>query len=88
MVGGVPAAIERARAELISLGLTSVKAGFAIDLGAGFGMHSIALAQSGSTVLAVDSSTELLAELARQAVGLPIEAVQADIVGFTSRLER
>ncbi len=88
MAGGVPAAIERGRTELTSLGLIPGKAGFAVDLGAGFGMHAIALAQSGLTVLAVDSSAELLAELARHADGLSLQTTQADIVGFTARLER
>src|SRR5579859_1254187 len=88
MAGGVPAAIERGRAELTSLGLLAREAGFAIDLGAGFGMHAIPLAQTGLAVVAVDTSEALLAELVRHAADLSIETVQADIVGFAGRRER
>jgi hypothetical protein len=88
MAGGVPAAIERGRAELTSLGLACGETGLAVDLGAGFGMHAIPLARSGREVVAIDTSAELLAELARHAGGLSIETLQADIAGFAGRLAR
>lgn len=62
--------------------------GYAVDLGAGFGMHSIPLARAGFEVLALDSSAQLLAELRAQADGLPLEAVEADLLRFTDHLRR
>ena len=60
--------------------------GYAVDLGAGFGMHSIPLARAGLRVLAIDTSAYLLDELRRHGAGLPVTAIQADLRGFTSRL--
>jgi len=47
MVGDLDAAFARGRAELDELGLPSSTDGAAIDLGAGFGLHGIPLAERG-----------------------------------------
>ncbi len=60
--------------------------GYAVDLGAGFGMHSIPLAQSGFRVLGVDSSTHLLSELRKHSEGLDVETVEGDLLDFASHL--
>lgn len=53
--------------------------GFAIDLGAGHGIQSIALAQLGFRVLSVDFNAHLLNELRARIGSYPIEIVQEDI---------
>jgi hypothetical protein len=86
MSGGVDAALLRGGGELDSLGFGPRATGQAVDLGAGFGMHSIPLARRGFAVLAIDSSPELLAELEEHAAGLPIRTAAADILSFRSHL--
>jgi len=63
MAGGMESAITRGQDELAEIGLLNRGARYAVDLGAGFGMHSIPLARAGCRVLAVDSSAILLNEL-------------------------
>lgn len=86
MCGGAQAALARGEAELDALGLLPRASRRAVDLGAGFGMHSIPLARRGFEVLALDSSAELLRELRALAGALAIEAVQDDLRNFRERL--
>jgi 2-polyprenyl-3-methyl-5-hydroxy-6-metoxy-1,4-benzoquinol methylase len=57
MAGGFDAAVSRGETEIeatlpnLSRGIT------AVDLGAGFGMHTIPLARRGCSVIAIDTST-------------------------------
>jgi 2-polyprenyl-3-methyl-5-hydroxy-6-metoxy-1,4-benzoquinol methylase len=88
MAGGAEAAISRGEAELESLGLTPRSTAIAVDLGAGFGMHSIPMARRGYSVVAVDSSAELLRELQAHAGNLPIRTVKADLLSFPDHLAR
>jgi SAM-dependent methyltransferase len=82
MSGGVDAALARGEAEIADL-LPQQAAGLtAVDLGAGFGMHAIALARRGWSVVAVDSSAILLDELRRQAAKLSLKTVQDDLLSF------
>jgi SAM-dependent methyltransferase len=62
--------------------------GIAVDLGAGFGMHSIPLARAGHQVLAVDTSRLLLAELRKHGKGLGVTAIEADLLDFSAHLRR
>ncbi|HXS21870.1 MAG TPA: class I SAM-dependent methyltransferase [Steroidobacteraceae bacterium] len=83
MAGGAAAAFAQGDAELDSLRLTPLRAGaVALDLGSGFGMHSIPLARKGFSVIAVDSSAALLRELRGHAGVLPIQTVEADLLDF------
>ncbi|WP_298207928.1 class I SAM-dependent methyltransferase [Acidovorax sp.] len=59
---------------------------YAVDLGAGFGMHTIPLARAGTSVLAVDTSQELLSHLALCSPGQAVQMVQADLLDFPSHL--
>jgi len=59
---------------------------FAIDLGAGFGMHSIPLARAGWRVLAIDSSASLIKELATSAAGLRVSTYCGDLLDFARYL--
>jgi len=86
MVGGTEAAIERGAAELDAIGANPSKGGVAVDLGAGFGMHSIPLARRGFDVVALDSSAVMLGELSRQASGLTIRAICDDLLSFPQHL--
>jgi SAM-dependent methyltransferase len=49
-----------------------------LDVGAGTGRVSLALAAAGAPVVALDAEAPLLAELGRRAAGLPVETVVAD----------
>lgn len=88
MVGGVDGAIERGAAELQQLGIMQSDGGLAVDLGAGFGTHAIALARRGFKVLAIDSCAALLDELRAQQGDLPIETVKGDLHSFRRHLSR
>lgn len=61
------------------LGIASSDGGRALDLGCGPGAQSIALADRGYTVTAVDTSPTLLAELERRKGSRAIVPVQADL---------
>jgi 2-polyprenyl-3-methyl-5-hydroxy-6-metoxy-1,4-benzoquinol methylase len=56
----------------------------AIDLGAGTGIQSVALASSGFDVISVDFSAELLRELDANRKGYPIRTCCNDILTFLS----
>jgi SAM-dependent methyltransferase len=88
MSGGFGAALARGEAEIGALFPDLPKGSLAVDLGCGFGMHSIALARRGSSVLALDSSDYLLDELKAHAGALPIAAVEDDLLAFQRHLDR
>jgi SAM-dependent methyltransferase len=87
MAGGFDAAVSRGETEIetifpnLSSGIT------AVDLGAGFGMHTIPLARRGCSVIAVDTSSLLLEELRGHAEMLPIRAVEDDLLSFQRHLD-
>jgi SAM-dependent methyltransferase len=87
MAGGAEAAIADGQAEIAALDLRLAPGARVVDLGAGFGMHTIPLARAGARVLAVDSSAHLLEELRRTAGDLPISTVQDDLLSFRAHLE-
>jgi SAM-dependent methyltransferase len=60
MAGGAPAALAVGAAETDVLNLAAVKGATVVDLGAGFGMHALGLAQRGTQVTAIDSSATML----------------------------
>ncbi|HEX4243003.1 MAG TPA: class I SAM-dependent methyltransferase [Steroidobacteraceae bacterium] len=84
MMGGVEAALARAAAEIDALELPDRGTGCAsaIDLGAGFGAHALTLARRGWSVLAIDGCALLLDELESSRAGLPVRAVEADLMRF------
>jgi SAM-dependent methyltransferase len=86
MVGDIEAATVRADAELDAIGLPSRGDGFSVDLGAGFGMHSLPLARRGYQVLAVDRYEPLLHGLAARAGSLAIRTVNADLREFKAHV--
>jgi SAM-dependent methyltransferase len=88
MVGDLKTAFERSRAELEELRLPSVAQGVAIDLGAGFGLHSLPLAERGFTVTAIDTCDALLDELRARSASLPITTIVGDLLDFRSHLQQ
>jgi len=82
MLGDPAAAADRAVADIESLGLPAIPQGIAVDLGAGTGLHAIALASRGYRVTAIDSCERLLDELRVRAAGSPVTAVRADLLSF------
>ena len=87
MCGGVEVVLARGEAELDALGLVPRTTRCALDLGAGFGMHSIPLARRGFDVLAIDSSAELLGELRTLATDhRQILTIHDDIANFREHL--
>jgi SAM-dependent methyltransferase len=80
MAGGFERAIALGRADLESLSIDVSKCRTAVDLGAGFGMHTIPLAQDGCSVTGIDTSALLLDELHQRSAGLLVRLVTADLL--------
>jgi SAM-dependent methyltransferase len=79
MAGGIDRALALGRSDLAEI---IGSGGTAVDLGAGFGMHTIPLARAGYEVLALDTSSHLLAELRRHSIGLKVQIVLGDMLHF------
>lgn len=88
MAGGCDVALRAGSAEIEALNLPVAPGALAVDLGAGFGMHAIALARKGARVVAIDSSAELLRTLVELRGDLPIEAVRDDLLEFRRHVTR
>jgi 2-polyprenyl-3-methyl-5-hydroxy-6-metoxy-1,4-benzoquinol methylase len=84
MAGGMEAALRAGSADLASV---LPGTGLAVDLGAGFGMHSIPMARGGYQVIAVDTSATLLQILRDHSEGLPIQTVEWDLLDFRKRVK-
>src|ERR1700722_4281228 len=82
MVGDIDAALSRGAAELDALPLPTKVGGTAVDLGAGFGLHTLPLARRGFSVVAMDTCDSLLQDLDARKESLPIHAVNADLSAF------
>ena len=82
MAGGIYAAMELGTADIAPFLAAPDEAMDAIDLGAGFGMHTIPIARAGYAVTAIDTSSLMLIELQTQAVGLRVRAVEDDLLNF------
>ncbi|WP_203546664.1 class I SAM-dependent methyltransferase [Dyella caseinilytica] len=80
MVGGFDNAVALGKSDLDALGIKPDTHKVALDLGAGFGMHAIPLAREGCSVTAIDNSSLLLDELRARGAGLPIHAMEGDLL--------
>jgi SAM-dependent methyltransferase len=85
MAGGLEAAFAAGAADVAPL---LPGDGVAVDLGAGFGMHALALARGGYEVVAIDTSRTLLDVLRANGAGLNVRAVEGDLLDFTRHVER
>jgi SAM-dependent methyltransferase len=88
MVGDLEAAFARSRLELDDLHLPTPGGGVAVDLGAGFGLHSLPLAERGYTVTAIDTYEPLLDELRLRSAGLPIKTIVGDLLAFKTYVQQ
>lgn len=86
MAGGPQAALQAGRAEIEALALPLGPGSSVVDLGAGFGMHAIPLAQAGASVVAIDSSPLLLRTLDELRGGAPVRGVCDDLLTFPVHL--
>ena len=86
MAGGAEAALQAGATEIEAMSLPSSRADAVIDLGAGFGMHSIPLARRGAHVTAIDTSAELLHTLTELGGTLPITAIKDDLLAFPNHI--
>ena len=84
MAGGFDSAVHFGQSDLDELGIKASADMSALDLGAGFGMHAIPLARGGCAVTAVDDSAVLLKELRDRGAGLPIRAIEGDLLNASS----
>jgi hypothetical protein len=80
--GGADLKIEENRNFFRNHGIRPVSSGVALDLGAGSGFQSIPLAESGFSVIALDTNRQLLAELKEKAKDLPIVTVRDTMLNF------
>jgi SAM-dependent methyltransferase len=87
MVGGIDAAIARGRSEVDALCPRPSKSQWAVDLGAGFGMHAIPLADIGYSVLAVDSSGTLLDVMKSHLGNRQVTTARDDLLSFKKHLK-
>jgi len=87
MAGGFDAAVARGRSEIESVVGNFASGGSAVDLGAGFGMHAIPLANQGYSVLAIDSSATLLELMKDHAGTLSLRTVVDDLLAFREHLD-
>ncbi len=88
MLGDIEAAFARSAAELEELRLPPAAAAVAVDLGAGLGLHAVALANRGFNVTAIDSSEVLLDQLRARCAALPIVAINGDLEDFQDFVQR
>jgi len=86
MAGGFDAAVKRGAAEMETINVLPIANSVAVDLGSGFGMHAVPLANRGFSVLAIDTCFELLDELRRRRNTLPIETIEDDLLVFRKHL--
>jgi 2-polyprenyl-3-methyl-5-hydroxy-6-metoxy-1,4-benzoquinol methylase len=82
MVGDLEQALHKSTEFFRSLALQPNSGRIAVDLGCGFGLHSLPLAQLGFEVYALDLCDALLEELKKRRGELPIQAIHGDIVHF------
>jgi hypothetical protein len=80
--GGADLKIEENRNFFRHHGIRPLSSGVALDLGAGSGFQSIPLAESGFSVIALDTNRQLLAELKEKAKDLPIVTVRDNMLNF------
>jgi SAM-dependent methyltransferase len=80
MAGGWEEGCEKNRRFFSRHGITPVRGGIAIDLGAGCGFQSVPLAEAGFQVVAVEFSRQMLAILAQYTGDLPVEMIQGNIL--------
>ncbi len=85
MTGDFDKNVANFRRFITEQGLSGGEGKKALDLGSGHGIQSVALADLGYQVKAVDFNRQLLDELEIHRQGFPIRTVQSDIVEYMTR---
>jgi SAM-dependent methyltransferase len=88
MVGDFAAKQLEQQTYFIQRGMMPASNKLAIDLGAGHGLQTIALATLGYRVIAVDFNRQLLTELSLRKQGLDVEVVEDDFLIFLQNTSR
>jgi 2-polyprenyl-3-methyl-5-hydroxy-6-metoxy-1,4-benzoquinol methylase len=84
MAGGFEKNIRRNKEFFVSHGITPSGTRVAVDLGAGCGFQTFALASAGFDVVAVDFCRPLLDILALNANNWPVRIIPSDILAFSA----
>lgn len=87
MFGGFDTRVAAMHRFFEGYGIMPARSGMAIDLGAGSGFQSLALAGLGFRVVAVDLSQKLLDELEAHREARAVEIVHDDFLAFAARNE-
>lgn len=87
MCSGAEAAIERNRDLFRRLEVKSEPRGLAVGRGAGAGFQAVPLAELGFSVVALDFSPQLLAELRERTNELPVRTVQDCLLNFDRHVD-
>jgi SAM-dependent methyltransferase len=85
MLGNFSEKMEEQKGFFQRHGISPTANGKAIDLGAGNGIQSVALAHLGFSVLSVDSNKQLLSELTANKASLSIQVLESDILEFVNQ---
>jgi len=83
MAGDFQVLQQKQEALFSDLGIVPHMSGTAIDLGAGHGLQSVSLANLGFSVTAIDFSSQLIGELRENGKGLPITAINGNLLDVT-----
>ena len=86
LYGGWEGGTEENRRFFAAHGIAPSGNGRAVDLGCGSGFQSIALAEAGFSVIAMDLSPKLLRELALHKGNLAIQTIQDDVLQLSKHL--
>ena len=86
MFGGSENKITENKIYFESHGIKPERSGIALDLGAGSGFQSIPLSQIGFSVIAIDFSETLLAEIRTNSDGLNIKTINDDFLNLKMHL--
>jgi SAM-dependent methyltransferase len=84
MSGPYAAKVAHQHELLVRSEVAPLTTGKALDLGCGPGSQSIALAQLGFSITAIDANAQLLEELSQHATGLPIRTIQHDLCALAT----
>ena len=84
--GGAELKFEQNRKLFQAHAIRPALSGTAVDLGAGSGFQSIPLSKAGFEVIAIDGCRDLLTELKTYAQGMPITAIEDDLLNFSAHI--
>lgn len=88
MMGDFEIAVSKVNQLLDDLTIASTDSDLAVDLGAGHGIQSVALARRGFQVLAIDTCQTLLNEMAEYAQTVTIRPIHDDLCHLRSHLSQ